>query len=100
MGQKSRIDSIEGFEIMTKNFTVEGIKIIFENMVMENKVSFVQKNQEMFHKQEGCILTVHSLTNQRQDSLSKDLNELKESLIFPKVSMKIDSRIWATKYKN
>ena len=39
---------------------------------MENKVSFVQKNQEMFHKQEGCILAVHSLTNQRQDSLSKD----------------------------
>ena len=67
---------------------------------MENKVSFVQKNQEMFHKQEGCILAVHSLTNQRQDSLSKDLHELKESLILPKVSMKMDSRIWVTKYKN
>ena len=42
------------------------IKVIFEKMLKEH-VSIVQKNQEMFHKQEQSI--------QRLDNLSKDINE-------------------------
>ena len=40
----------------------------------------------MFHKQEHPILAIisgnNSLTNQRLDNCSKDINELKESLEF------------------
>ena len=40
----------------------------------------------MFHKQEQSILALisgnNSLTNQRLDNLSKDINDLKESLEF------------------
>ena len=78
------------------------IKIIFEKMLKEGEASIVQKNQEMFHKQEQSILALisgnNSLTNQRLDNLSKDLNDLKES--FPKMSVMINSRISATKFKN
>ena len=49
-------------------------------------MSIVQKNQEMFHKQEQSILALisgnNSLTNQRPDILSIDINYLKESLEF------------------
>ena len=86
----------------TKNLTMENIKVIFKKMLKEREVSIVQKNQEMFHKQEQSILALisgnNSLTNQRLDNLSKDLNDLKES--FPKMSMMINSRISATKFKN
>ena len=55
-------------------------------MLKEHEASVVQKNQEMFHKQEQSFLALisgnNSLTNQRLDSLSKDINELKESLEF------------------
>ena len=81
---------------------MEDIKVIFEKMLKEHEASIVQKNQEMFHKQEQSILALisgnNSLTNQRLDNLSKDLNDLKES--FPKMSMMINSRISATKFKN
>ena len=70
----------------TKNLTMGDIKIIFEKMLKEGEASIVQKNQEMFHKQEQSILALksgnNSLTNQRLDNLSKDINDLKESLEF------------------
>ena len=77
---------IGSFEMMTKNLTMEDIKVIFEKMLKEHEASIVQKNQEMFHKQEQSVLELisgkTSLTNQRIDSLSKDMNDLKESLKF------------------
>ena len=41
---------IDSFEMMTKNLTMEDIKVIFEKMLKEHEASIVQKNQEMFHK--------------------------------------------------
>ena len=65
---------------------MEDIKGIFEKMLNEHEASIVQKNQEMFHKQEQSILALisgsNSLTNQRLDNFSKDINDLKESLEF------------------
>ena len=70
----------------TKNLTTEDIKVIFEKMLKKHEASIVQKNQEMFHRQEQSILVLisgnNSLTNQRLDNLSKDVNDLKESLEF------------------
>ena len=70
----------------TKNLVMEDIKVTFEKMLKEHKVSIVQKNQEMFHKQEQPILALisgnNSLTNQHLDNLSKDINDLKDSLEF------------------
>ena len=55
-------------------------------MLKEHEASIVQKNQETFHKQEHSILALisgnNSLVNKRLDSLSKDINDLKESLEF------------------
>ena len=55
-------------------------------MLKEHEASIVQKNQEMFHKQEQSFLALisrnNALTNQRLDSLSKDINYLKQSLEF------------------
>ena len=69
-----------------KNLTMEDIKVILEKMLKEHEGSIVQKNQEMFHKQEQSILALisenNALTNQRIDNLSKDINDLKESLEF------------------
>ena len=52
----------------------------------EDEETTFQKNQEIFHKQEQSIQALisgnNSLTNQRLDSLSKDINDLKESLEF------------------
>ena len=62
---------IDGFEMTTKILTMEDIKIIFEKMLREHEASVVQ-----------LISGNNSLTNQRLDSLSKDINELKESLEF------------------
>ena len=77
---------IDSFEMTTKNLTMGDIKVIFEEMLKEHEASIVQKNQEMFHKQEQSILALisgnNSLTNQRLDNLSKDINDLKESLEF------------------
>ena len=70
----------------TKNLTTEDIKVIFEKMLKKHEASIVQKNQEMFHRQEQSIPVLisgnNSLTNQRLDNLSKDINDLKESLEF------------------
>ena len=70
----------------TKNLTTEDIKVIFEKMLKKHEASIVQKNQEMLHRQEQSILVLisgnNSLTNQRLDNLSKDINDLKESLEF------------------
>ena len=70
----------------TKNLTMENIKVIFEKMLKEHESSIVQKNQEMFHKPEQSIPALisgnNSLTNQRLYNLSKDINDLKESLEF------------------
>ena len=49
---------IDGFEVTTKNLTMGDIKVIFEKMLKEHEASVVQ------------------------DSLSKDVNDLKESLEF------------------
>ena len=79
-----QIGWIDSFEMTTKNITVKDITIIFEKMLKEHEASVVQKNQEMLHKQDQSILALmsgnNSLTNQRLDNLSKDINELKESL--------------------
>ena len=65
---------------------MEDIKIIFEKMLKEHEASIVQKNQEMFYKQEQFILALiygnNSLTNQCLDNLNKDINDLKENLEF------------------
>ena len=72
----TQIGCIDSFEMTTKNLTMEDIKVIFEKMLKEHEASIVQKNQEMFHKQEQSILALksgnNSLTNQRLDNLSKD----------------------------
>ena len=84
----TQIGCIDSFEMTKKNLTMEDIKVIFEKILKEHEVSIVQKNQEMFHKQEQFILALisgnNSLTNQRLDNLSKDINDLKESLEFSK----------------
>ena len=65
---------------------MEDIKVIFEKIQRQHKASILQKNQEMFYKQEQSILALisgnNSLTNQRLDNLSKDINDPKESLEF------------------
>ena len=43
---------IDSFEMTTKNLTMEYIKVIFEKILKEHEAPIVQKNQEMFHKQE------------------------------------------------
>ena len=82
----TQICCIDSFEMTTKNLVMEDIKVTFEKMLKEHKVSIVQKNQEMFHKQEQPILALisgnNSLTNQHLDNLSKDINDLKDSLEF------------------
>ena len=69
-----------------KNLAMGDIKVIFEKMLKEHEGSIVQKNQEMFHKQEQFILALISendwLTNQRLNKLRKDINDPKESLEF------------------
>ena len=59
---------------------MEDITVIFKKILKEHKASIVQKNQEMFHKQEQFIIVSisgnNSLTNQRLDSLSKYTNDL------------------------
>ena len=100
----TQIGYIDSFEMMTKNLTMEDIKVIFEKMLKEHEASIVQKNQEMFHKQEQSVLALISgktpLTNQRIDSLSKDINDLKESLKFSQNEYHDKLKIWATKFKN
>ena len=63
---------------------MEDIKVIFEKMLKEHEESVVQKSQEMFQKQAQFILVLisenNSLTKPCLDRLSKDINDLKESL--------------------
>ena len=77
---------IDAFEMATKNLTTEDITVISEKMLKEHEASIVQKDQEMFHKQEQSIPALisgkNSLTNRRLHSLSYHTNELKESLEF------------------
>ena len=77
----TQIGCIDSFEMTTNNLTMKNIKVIFEKMLKEHQASIVQKNQEMFHKQEQSILALisrnNSLTNQRLDNLSKDINDPK-----------------------
>ena len=65
---------------------MEDIKVIFRKMLKELEPLIVQKNQEMFYKQKQSILALvsgnNSLTNQCIYSLSKDINDQKESLDF------------------
>ena len=60
--------------------------MIFRKMLKELEPLIVQKNQEMFYKQKQSILALvsgnNSLTNQCIYSLSKDINDQKESLDF------------------
>ena len=86
MGSSVAVGCIDGFEMTTRNLTMEDIKVIFEKMLKKHEASIVQKNPEMFQKQEQSILALisgnNSLTSQRLDSLSNDINDLKESLEF------------------
>ena len=72
---------------MTKNLTMEDIKVIFKKMLKQHESPIVQKNQKMFHKQEQSIQALISgnnlLMNQSLDNLSKEKNDPKESLEFP-----------------
>ena len=54
----TQIGCIDSSEMTTKNLTMEGIKVIFEKMLKEHEASVVQKNQEMFHKQDQPILEI------------------------------------------
>ena len=69
----NQIGYIDSFEMTTKNLTMEDIKVIFEKMLKEHEASIVQKDQEIFHKQEQSILALisgnKSLTNQRKQKL-------------------------------
>ena len=80
----TQISCIDRFERTTKNLTMEDIKVIFEKMLKEHEESVVQKSQEMFQKQAQFILVLisenNSLTKPCLDRLSKDINDLKESL--------------------
>ena len=64
----------------------DGEQVIFKKTLKEHEASIVQKKQKMFHKQEQSILALisgnNSLTNQRLDNLSKDINYIYESLEF------------------
>ena len=64
---RTQIGCIDSFEMTTKNLTMEDIKVIFGKMLKEHEAPIVQKNQEMFHKQEKSILAItsgnNSLTN-------------------------------------
>ena len=75
-GSNTQIGCIDGFEMTTKNLTMQDIKLIFEKMLQENEASIVQKNQEMFHKQEQSVPALISgnnlLTNQRLDTFTRD----------------------------
>ena len=55
-------------------------------MLREHEASIIQKNQEMFHKQEQPILALisrnNSSTNQRLYIFIKDIRDLKVSLEF------------------
>ena len=79
---------LDGFEIRAKHLMMEDITVIFEKMLKKHEESIVKKNQKMFHKQEQSILVLisgnSSLKNQGIDSLSKDINNFKESLEFSK----------------
>ena len=80
------------------------IKVSSEKMPKEHEASIVQKNKEMFYKQEQSILELisgnKSLTNQRLDSLSKDLNDLKEGLEFSQNEYDDKFKNMGTKRKN
>ena len=82
------VGCIGDFEMTNKILMMEDIAVIFEKKLKEHEASIVQKNQEMFHKQEQSILALiygnNSLTNQCLDSLSKNIKDLKESLKFSK----------------
>ena len=69
----NQIGYIDSFEMTTKNLTMEDIKVIFEKMLKEHEASIVQKDQEIFHKQEQSILALisgnNSQTNQRKQKL-------------------------------
>ena len=82
--RNTQIGCTDSFEMTMKHIMMEDIKVTFEKMLKEHEVSIVQKNQEMFHKQEQSILALisgnNSLTNQCLDNFSKDINDLKESL--------------------
>ena len=82
--KNTQFGCIDGFKMTTKNLTMEDIKVIFEKILKEHETSIVQENLEMFNKQVQTILALisgnNSLTNQLPDNLSKDINDLKESL--------------------
>ena len=82
--KNTQFGCIDRFKMTTKNLTMENIKVIFEKMLKEHETSIVQENLEMFHKQVQTILALisgnNSLTNQLLDNLSKNINDLKESL--------------------
>ena len=82
----TQFNYIDDFKMTTKHLTMEDIKVIFRKMLKELEPLIVQKNQEMFYKQKQSILALvsgnNSLTNQCIYSLSKDINDQKESLDF------------------
>ena len=70
----TQIGCIGDFEMTNKNLMMEDITVIFEKMLKEHEPSIVQAGA-VHH-------SINSLKNQRLDSLSKDINDLKESLEF------------------
>ena len=59
----TQIGCIDGFEMTTKNLTMEDIKVIFEKILKAHEASTVQKNQDIFHKQGQSIIVLISGNN-------------------------------------
>ena len=66
----------------TKNLMMDDIKVIFKKMLQENEASIFQRKPPNV-SQAGTIYSGNnSLTNQRLNSLNKDINDLNESMEF------------------
>ena len=68
------------------NITIEDSKKIFQDMFKQHQEAITKKQEEMFRSHENSIMQLISgnttLTNQRLDSLSKEIADLKENLEF------------------
>ena len=68
------------------NITIEDIKNIFQDMFKQHQEAITKKQEKMFRSHENSIMQLISgnatLTNQRLDNLSKETEDLKESLEF------------------
>ena len=65
------------------HITIEDIKKIFQDMFKQHQEAITKKQEEMFRSWIMQLISGNTtLTNQRLDSLSKEIADLKESLEF------------------